>query len=352
MDAQRGVEIVSDPRYREHRGPEGHPERPERLVAVEESFAAHGDALVRRTPRAAETEELLRVHTREHVEDVRRAAARGPGQLDPDTFVSRESHEIARLAAGGAIDLALRVARGEARHGFAAVRPPGHHAEGDRAMGFCLFNNAALAARAVQAEAGVEKVALLDWDVHHGNGTQHTFESDPTVLYVSTHQFPFYPGTGAFGERGVGRGEGTTVNVPLPAGCGDAEYVGVFQRVLVPAARAFRPDLWIVSCGFDAHEDDPLASMQVTGAGYAALTAIVRALADEHSGGRLVFVLEGGYSLSGLREGTDAVLDGLLADAARPPPTLALPGGSLLEAVLDRVARVHGGALAGLGSAS
>jgi len=357
MDAQRapradrGVEIVSDPRYRDHRGPDGHPERPERLGAVEEAFAAHEADLVRRAPRPAESEELLRIHTREHVEGVRRAAQRGPGNLDPDTFVSPESHEIALLAAGGTVDLALRIARGEARRGFAAVRPPGHHAEGDRAMGFCLFNNAAIAARAVQAEAGVEKVALLDWDVHHGNGTQHSFESDASILYVSTHQYPYYPGTGAFGERGLGRGEGATLNVPLPAGCGDAEYVGVFQRVLVPAARAFRPDLWIVSCGFDAHEDDPLAAMQLTRRGYAALTGIVRALADELSGGRLLFVLEGGYSLQGLREGTDAVLDGLLAAEARTPRTLDLPGGTVLETVIERVADVHGGAIPDLGSA-
>ena len=177
-------------------------------------------------------------------------------------------------------------------------------------MGFCLFNNAAIAARAVQREAGVERVLVLDWDVHHGNGTQHTFETDPSVLYVSTHQYPFYPGTGAAGEIGIGRGEGATLNVPMPAGCGDAEYVGVFQRVIAPAARAFRPDYWIVSCGFDAHEDDPLAAMRVTQSGYAALTAIVRALADELSGGRMLFVLEGGYSLRGLREGTRRVARG------------------------------------------
>ena len=240
-------------------------------------------------------------------------------QLDPDTFVSAASYDVALLAAGGCVDLALRVARGAARAGFAAVRPPGHHAEGDRAMGFCLFNNAAIAARAVQREAGVERVLVLDWDVHHGNGTQHTFETDPSVLYVSTHQYPFYPGTGAAGEIGIGRGEGATLNVPMPAGCGDAEYIGVFQRVIAPAARAFRPDYWIVSCGFDAHEDDPLAAMRVTQSGYAALTAIVRALADELSGGRMLFVLEGGYSLRGLREGVDALLAGLLAEAPAPP---------------------------------
>jgi acetoin utilization deacetylase AcuC-like enzyme len=187
-------------------------------------------------------------------------------------------------------------------------------------MGFCLFNNAAIAARAVQREAGVERVLILDWDVHHGNGTQHTFETDPSVLYVSTHQYPFYPGTGAAGEIGTGRGEGATLNVPMPAGCGDAEYIGVFQRVIAPAARAFRPDYWIVSCGFDAHEDDPLAAMRVTRSGYAAMTAIVRALASEifrrsacYSSSRA------GYLAARPRRGRRRAVAGLVADDPAPP---------------------------------
>jgi acetoin utilization deacetylase AcuC-like enzyme len=350
MAAQRGVEVIADPRFAEHAGPTGHPERPERLRAVDAALDGFGDALARRAPRRAEPEELLAVHERAHVEHVRRAAAAGPAQLDPDTFVSSASYDVALLAAGASVDLALRIARGEARAGFAAVRPPGHHAEGDRAMGFCLFNNAAIAARAVQRDAGVERVLLLDWDVHHGNGTQHTFEGDPSVLYVSTHQWPFYPGTGAAGEIGTGRGEGATLNVPMSAGCGDAEYVGVFQRVLAPAARAFRPDYWIVSCGFDAHEDDPLAAMRVTQSGYAALTAIVRALADELSGGRMLFVLEGGYSLRGLREGVEALVGGLLAEAPASPAAPDLVRGSALAALVARTAAVHGARIPGLGA--
>jgi acetoin utilization deacetylase AcuC-like enzyme len=351
MDAQRGVEVIADPRYAAHAGPAGHPERPERLSAVGAALDEFGAALTRRAPRPAEPEELLAVHERAHVDHVRRAATSGAQQLDPDTFVSAASYDVALLAAGACADLGLRVARGAARAGFAAVRPPGHHAEGDRAMGFCLFNNAAIAARAVQRKAGVERVLILDWDVHHGNGTQHTFEADPSVLYVSTHQYPFYPGTGAAGEIGTGRGEGATLNVPMPAGCGDAEYVGVFQRVLAPAARAFRPDYWIVSCGFDAHEDDPLAGMRVTRSGYAAMTAIVRALADELSGGRMLFVLEGGYSLLGLREGVGALLAGLVADAPALPATAALAPGSALERLVARVAAVHGSRIPGLGAA-
>src|SRR4029453_10521474 len=210
--------------------------------------------------------------------------------------------------------------------------------------------NAAIAARAVQREAGVERVLVLDWDVHHGNGTQHTFETDPSVLYVSTHQYPFYPGTGAAGEIGIGRGEGATLNVPMPAGCGDGEYIGVFQRVIAPAARAFRPDYWIVSCGFDAHEDDPLAAMRVTRSGYSALTTIVRALADELSQGRMLFVLEGGYSLRGLSEGVDALLAGLISDEPAPPGAAELSRGSALEALVARAVAVHGARIPGLGA--
>ena len=342
MDAQRGVEVIADPSYAAHEAPAGHPERQERLRAVEAALDGFSGALVHRAPRPATPDELYAVHDRAHVEHVRRAAAAGAGQLDPDTYVSSASYDVALLAAGACTDLALRVARGDARVGFAAVRPPGHHAEGDRAMGFCLFNNVAIAARAIQREAGVERVLILDWDVHHGNGTQHTFETDPSVLYVSTHQYPFYPGTGSAGEVGTGRGEGATLNVPMPAGCGDAEYVGVFQRIIAPAARAFRPDYWIVSCGFDAHEDDPLAAMRVTRSGYAAMTAIVRELAEDLSGGRMLFALEGGYSLRGLAEGVDALLSGLVADAPAPPSPVDLQRGSVLEKLVERAARVHG----------
>jgi acetoin utilization deacetylase AcuC-like enzyme len=349
MDAQRGVEVIADPCYAAHEAPAGHPERPERLRAVAAALDGFGSALVHRAPRPATPEELYAVHDRAYVELVRRAAAAGAGQLDPDTYVSRASFDVALLAAGACADLALRVARGNARAGFAAVRPPGHHAEGDRAMGFCLFNNAAIAARAVQREAGVERVLILDWDVHHGNGTQHTFETDPSVLYVSTHQYPLYPGTGSAGEIGTGRGEGATLNVPMPAGCGDAEYVGVFQRIIAPAARAFRPDYWIVSCGFDAHEDDPLAAMRVTRSGYAAMTAIVRALAEDLSGGRMLFVLEGGYSLRGLAEGVGALLGGLVADAPAPPDAQGLPRGSVLEKLVARAALIHGARIPEIG---
>jgi acetoin utilization deacetylase AcuC-like enzyme len=218
-------------------------------------------------------------------------------------------------------------------------------------MGFCLFNNVAIAARALRQD-GVDRVLVLDWDVHHGNGTQHLFEEDPDVLFFSTHQFPFYPGTGDFGEAGRARGEHATVNVPLPPGCGDADYAGVLRRVLAPVALAFRPQLILVSCGFDAHRDDPLASMQLTRDGFAEMTRIARALADEACGGRIAFVLEGGYAPSGLHDGASAVLDELLAP--RPPALAAaadLVPGSTLARVVDRVAAVHRRRFADLGAA-
>jgi acetoin utilization deacetylase AcuC-like enzyme len=352
MTASRVTAVVEDPRFLDHCGPSGHPERPDRLIAVRDALAPRRDRFESLVPRLATPDEIQRIHGPDHLDRIARACARAPAQLDADTFVCTESLEIALLAAGSSIDLVRKIAAGHARSGLASIRPPGHHAEADRAMGFCLVNNIAVAARALQAEDGVERVLILDWDVHHGNGSQHSFEDDPSVLYVSTHQFPYYPGTGAASESGCGRGNGYTLNVPMPAGCGDAEYIGVFQRILVPAAQAFRPDFMLVSCGFDAHADDPLADMQLTGGGFAAMTAIVRQLAEELCGGRLAFLLEGGYALSGLREGTAAVLDAILEPVPpEPPATVECAPGSRLERLLEPVIQVHRGHIPDLGAA-
>lgn len=339
MEPSAAIEVVEDPRYRAHRGPAGHPECPERLEAVGRALDSRRQALVTLPSRPASSAEILAVHDEAHLRRLEHAVTQAPTQLDADTYVSPLSLDAALLAAGSAAELACRVASGVTRTGLAAVRPPGHHAESGRAMGFCLLNNVAIAARAVQASTGVEKLLLLDWDVHHGNGTQHSFEDDPSVLYASTHQFPFYPGTGDAGETGVGRGRGTTLNIPMPAGCGDAEYVGVLQRLLTPVARAYAPQMILVSCGFDAHSDDPLASMEVSRQGFLVMTRIVRALADELCGGRLCFVLEGGYAPSGLIEGTTAVIDALLETPgpATAPAPIEAPAGSTLRAVVDRV---------------
>jgi acetoin utilization deacetylase AcuC-like enzyme len=351
MQAVRATAVVEDLRYRDHRSPSDHPENPDRLAAVGTAIEARADRLERLAPREATADEILRVHSRAHLELIAEATRRAPCHLDPDTYVSAESFEVARLAAGGAIELARRVAGGRLESGLAAVRPPGHHAEAGRAMGFCLFNNVAIAARALQAEDRVERVLILDWDVHHGNGTQHFFEEDPSVLYTSLHQFPYYPGTGGAGEAGCGKGTGSTVNIPMPAGCGDAEYLGALQRILVPAARAFRPDMVLVSCGFDAHRDDPLAAMRVSGEGFRAMTSLVRALADDLCQGRLAFVLEGGYAASGLREGTEAVLDVLLdPDPPAPRETAELGAGSPLGRILADVIQLHGGRIPDLGA--
>ncbi|HKJ25896.1 MAG TPA: histone deacetylase [Myxococcota bacterium] len=343
--------VVEDPRYQHHRAPAGHPERPERLVAVARAIARREGELARRAPRPAADAELLRVHPSAHLATLAAAVARAPAQLDPDTYVSSESLEVARLAAGASIDLAGAVARGDAPSGLAAVRPPGHHAEADRAMGFCLLNNVAIAARALQREHDAERVLIVDWDVHHGNGTQHVFEAERDVLYFSTHQYPFYPGTGAFHEAGRGEGLGATVNVPMPPGCGDDVYAGVARRILAPVVRGFRPDVILVSCGFDAHASDPLASMELSGAGFLALARIVRALADDACGGRLALVLEGGYAAVGLDEGTSAVLEALLEAPPRTLPTGAEPEpGSTLHALVEGCRAAHGDRFPGLGA--
>jgi len=293
----------------------GHPERPERLAAIRRHLEAVGlwDELEVIEPIPCPRAALLRVHPEEHLDRVRRACLEAPGWLDPDTPVSTGSWDAALLSAGGAIAACDAVAAGRAGAAFVATRPPGHHAEADRAMGFCLFNNVAVAARHLQAERGLERVFILDWDVHHGNGTQHLFEDDDTVFYFSTHQYPFYPGTGARAERGHGRGAGFTLNVPMPAGSGDDAYLEVFRDRLLPALEGFRPEFILISAGFDAHRDDPLANMRLTEAGYAALTTLVKEAADRLCGGRLVALLEGGYDLRALAASVEAHLRSLMA---------------------------------------
>ena len=349
------IEVVEDPRYQRHAGPDGHPERPERLIALGQALDAFRDRVSVVTPRAADPDEILRAHESRMLDALATTRELPPGRIDADTYHTPSSFDVALLAAGGTIDLAKRVVGGDIARGLAAVRPPGHHAEAARSMGFCLFNNVAVAVRALQAEHPELRVFLFDWDVHHGNGTQHIFENDPNVLYASTHQFPFYPGTGDFDEDGEGRGRGTTLNVPMPPGCGDAEYVGVVERLIVPAAMGFAPDLIIVSCGFDAHRDDPLASMEVSLEGYRAMSRLLRSLADTLCRGRIVHVLEGGYALSGVREGTTAVLESLLADDARlaygtEDGRNNLEAGTTLKAIVDNVFDVHGRRIPNLGA--
>ena len=305
---------VLDDVFIHHTAPAGHPERPARLAAVRDALAGAGLAS-RGTQvpiRAATDDELARVHAAGYLDSLTRTVPDASGWLDGDTYFSPGTWTAALAAAGSVAELALQVLDGRLAAGLAVVRPPGHHAERERAMGFCLLNNVALAAAAARA-AGAARVAVLDWDVHHGNGTQQIFWDDPTVMYQSVHQFPFYPGTGAPDEIGGPRALGTTVNVGLPAGAGDREYLAAFDHVLVPELERFRPDLIIVSAGFDAHQADPLASMKVSRYGFARMAARVRRAADRLCDGRWVVALEGGYDLDGLAEGSLATLDALAA---------------------------------------
>lgn len=281
----------------------GHPESPERLRAIVSHLKKRGvlERLVRIDPRPAPDEWIMQVHDRSYIESLKKLApTSGYVSLDPDTLMSPGSLPAAYLAVGGALAAADAIISGTIDRAFCAVRPPGHHAERNRAMGFCLFNNIAVAARYLQRHHRVGRILIVDWDVHHGNGTQHTFYDDPSVLFFSTHQYPHYPGTGRATERGQGRAEGFTVNVPLSAGQGDEEYRRVFEQVLVPAADAFQPDFVLISAGFDAHRDDPLAGMALTEDGYGTLTKIVAGIANRHSHGRILSCLEGGYNLTAL----------------------------------------------------
>jgi acetoin utilization deacetylase AcuC-like enzyme len=295
--------FVYDDAYLKHITGPGHPERPERLPAIVAQLKSAGllEHLLRIQPRPAERAWITAVHTSEHLETLCQLYEKGDRYAGTrDTPIGASSYEVALLAAGGVLAAVDAVVAGEVRNAFCAVRPPGHHATPDRAMGFCLLNNVAIAARYIQQKHKLSRVLIVDWDVHHGNGTQDIFYEDPTVFYFSIHQYPFYPGSGRADERGAGAGVGWTLNVPLPAGSGDAEYEQAFSRQLIPAAHQFQPDFVLISAGFDAHQDDLLGSMQVTSEGFARLTTMVKQIADQHCHGRLVSVLEGGYDLTGL----------------------------------------------------
>jgi len=286
-----------------HRTGSHHPERPERLEAIRKRLKQDGllDRLTQLTPRPDAERWLTSVHSPQYVERVKRCCQAAPGHLDSgDTPVSKESYEAALTAVGGVLAAVDAVAAGRVRNAFCAIRPPGHHASRERGMGFCLFNNVAVAARYAQQRHQLARILIVDWDVHHGNGTQATFDEDPDVMYFSVHQHPFYPGTGLAEETGQGKARGTKINVPLPAGSGDAEYRRAFDGRLRPAALAFRPDLVLISAGFDAHEDDLLGGMKVSTDCYADLTRRVRRIADECCQGRLISLLEGGYHLEAL----------------------------------------------------
>ena len=312
---RKGTALLLDSIYRKHDPGEGHPEQPARYDAVMRAVEKSGllKSLQRVEVRAANEDEIALVHGRGYIATVKREIAAGAHELSTgDTNVGRESLDVAVRAVGGVLNAIDAVVGGKSVNAFCAVRPPGHHARPEQGMGFCIFNNVAIAARYAQRKHGLEKVMIADWDVHHGNGTQDTFYSDGSVFFMSTHQSPWYPGTGAAAETGEGKGKGCTLNFPFPAGAGQNEIVGAFREQLRRAADGFKPDLVLVSAGFDSRAGDPLGRFTLTDADFAELTKILLEIAGIHAKGRLISVLEGGYSLNGLEAAVGAHLKALV----------------------------------------
>ncbi len=294
--------IIYHPDYLKHDTGFGHPESPYRLTSILDRLRDSGllNELTIIEPTSAKEEDILLVHTREHLEMVKDAWDEGLTALTPDTPISEDSFRVALLAVGGILTGIDRIISGEIKNGMALVRPPGHHATPDQAMGFCLFNNVAIGARHLQKMHGIKKVLIVDWDLHHGNGTQEAFYDDPSVLYFSTHQYPHYPGTGSYHETGEGKGEGYTINAPMLAGTPSEEFMKKFREALYERALEFSPEFILISAGFDAHKDDPLGGLLLTENSYAEMTRIVLNISEKCCKGRVLSALEGGYNLDAL----------------------------------------------------
>ncbi len=302
------VGIVRDEIYLAHVTDGYHPENPDRLKHIYAMLDAMDDGgIVYVSPRRATHEEIALVHDVSYIESIASTKGRSV-RLDPDTATSPGSYEAACMAVGGVLELADKIVASEIDSAFALVRPPGHHAERNRAMGFCIFNNIAVGARYLEKTHNFGRILIVDFDLHHGNGTQHSFYSDSKILYFSTHQYPYYPGTGSHEEVGDGEGKGYTVNVPLSYGMGDGDYTYLLKEILVPIADLYRPEIVLVSAGFDTHHNDPLGGMAVTESGFAAMTHILMDIAKKHCRGRALFALEGGYDLQGLARSVQAVI--------------------------------------------
>ncbi len=332
--------IVIDPEFLKHEPGEFHPERPERIkTLLELTSQIQGETIKLLPPRQATLAEIQAAHGDPYVQLIQSTSKTNRYALDGDTVTCRDSFGTAVLAVGGFLRLLESIAAGDFQNGFAMVRPPGHHAMRDHAMGFCLFNTVAVGAEFLKMRCGVKRILIMDWDVHHGNGTQDSFYGDPSVLYMSTHQFPYYPGTGAMDEIGTEAGAGFTVNVPLPAGCGDEEYIGIFNRIILPIAQKFQPEWVLVSAGFDPHRQDPLGGMQVTEVGFAAMASQLLNLAQNYAGGKVAFLLEGGYNLKALKSSVGTVLRTISEDQ-RPvvPPQL---DGKSIEAIIRKILKLQ-----------
>jgi len=341
MSSRTGV--VCHDLYKQHLASLPHVESPQRLQVIYDMLDAADMAgkFVSISPRPATHDELAWVHSHSHIKRVAGTDGKDHMSLDPDTQTTPLSYQAAKLAAGGLFSLVDKIFDGTIKNGFALVRPPGHHAERDRAMGFCLFNNVALGARYAMNTYGVKKILIVDWDLHHGNATQNTFYTDAAVLYFSTHQFPYYPGSGYLTELGQGDGQGFTVNVPLGPGHGDAEFFQIFKHILYPIASAFKPELIFVSAGFDTYVGDPLGGMKVTPQGYAAMTRLIMDLARSYASERVAITLEGGYHLTGLRESVRAVLMELVGDSILTASNLEGLEKGAVPSVVDDVIQVQ-----------
>jgi acetoin utilization deacetylase AcuC-like enzyme len=311
--------IVKDSRYMEHHMGSFHVETPQRLEVIyrmiDDKITFSLDKI---EPRSATEKELTLVHTPGYVNTVKSTAGKDLVQLDPDTSTSAKSWEVARLAAGGVLNAVDSIMKGKIQNGFALVRPPGHHAEASQAMGFCLFNNIAIGAAHLIKKHGLKRILVVDWDLHHGNGTQNSFYDSDEVLYFSTHQYPHYPGSGHWNEVGERKGEGFTVNIPLRAGKTDGDYLHIFRKILRPIASAYKPEFILVSAGFDIYEGDPLGGMLISKEGFGALAAELLDLAAEFSQKKLLCALEGGYDPQGLQDGVEHVLYQLAGEASKP----------------------------------
>lgn len=329
--------------YKEHLAGSPHVESPERLQVIYDMLDAADMAgkFLSVSPRPATHDELAWVHSHSHIERVAATEGKAHVSLDPDTQTTPLSYQAAKLAVGGLFSLVDNIFDGSIENGFALVRPPGHHAERDQAMGFCLFNNVALGARYAMNTYGVKKILIIDWDLHHGNATQNSFYTDPDVLYFSTHQYPYYPGTGGLREAGDGDGTGLTVNVPLSPGYGDGDFFKIFEQILSPIASTFEPELIFVSAGFDTYVGDPLGGMKVTPQGYAAMTRLIMDLAKQYASGRVAITLEGGYHLTGLRESVKAVLKELVGDSVLTPSNLEAIEKGTAPPIVDDVIQVQ-----------
>ncbi len=339
------IGFLYDPMFLEH-DTGAHPENGNRMLATMALLEDCGllAQLTRIDARDATPAELALVHDPAFVAAVERAAREGGGWVDPDTLITLRSYDVAARVVGGTLAALDAVVAGSVESAFCLVRPPGHHATPRQAMGFCLFNHAAVVARYANTKHGLERVAIVDFDVHHGNGTQDAFYEDPAVLYVSTHEYPFYPGTGAAREIGAGDGRGYNINIPMPHGCGDDAYRRAFGEVVLPALRRYRPELILVSAGYDAHFADEIAGEQLSVDGYGALTSMLKQAAEELCGGRLLFALEGGYHLVALPWSIRRTIEVLRGDAPTPDPigTPATDTPREFDAMLTEVKALHG----------